>query len=186
MDQQEPKELQDTISILRNHKPKPVPQCLQTRMDAKIDELFENSSIPATAGIQPVFKWQFALGIFILGILAGTGVFTVSRKTPLKIPEPVNTIEIGREAKLSFPFFSQEDVKDIVFNVNLPEGVFLASSPEKREVHWKGGLVKGKNVICIYVKAQKEGAWSIDAKLQTDGTILKEYKMPLNITERKG
>ena len=152
-------------------------------MDAKIDELFEQKyNKPSFVSN---FKWQLALGIFVLGIIAGTGILTVSRKPASKTLEAVNTIEIGKESKLSFQFFSQDDMKDIVFNINLPGGVALASNPQKKDIHWKGDLVKGKNVICIYVKAQKEGIWEVAAQLQTNGTILKQFKMPI-VIEKKG
>ena len=82
--------------------------------------------------------------------------------------------------------FSKDEIKDIVFNINLPEGITLASNPDKKNVRWVGNLSKGKNVICLYVKALKQGKWNVNAKVQTDGIIFKEIEMPLNVVEKQG
>jgi len=117
--------------------------------------------------------------------LIGSGLLLIPKKAD-KTTQPSQFIEIGKESKLSFIFDSQKDIENIVLNIVLPEGVTLASSPNQKTIKWEGALVKGKNVICLYVKAQKEGTWQVDAKLQTNRTILKQFKMPINIIEKRG
>lgn len=174
-------ELKTIIGLLKSVKEKPLPSYYRTQLDAKLDEAaFKKAHTPSWSR----FKWQIVFGVFMLGIFAGSGILFVSQKSSGdKCPY---TIKLGEVGILTFNLYSKENVKTIVFNVELPEGLALASKPKDKTFKWKGELVKGENVISLYVRALKEGRWAVNAKLQADEKTIKEFKMPLCVTDKKG
>lgn len=176
-------ELKTTVELLKSVEEKPLPPYYQTRLDAKLDEAARARARIRTP-LWVRFGWQIAFGVFALGIFAGSGIIYISQKTAKD--KSLCTLQIGEVGILSFNLYSKENVKTIVFDVQLPEGIALASKPKDRTFKWEGELVKGENVISLYVKGLKEGKWAVNAQLQANEEIIKEFKMPLFITDKKG
>ncbi|MBU0952265.1 MAG: zf-HC2 domain-containing protein [Elusimicrobia bacterium] len=177
-------DLKTVVGLVSSLEPKQLPQYYQTQLDAKLAESIRQDS--RRFSLWTSFTWQMVFGVFFLGIFIGSGVLYVSQKTIKKPNEAIYSIRINEMGVLTFNLYSKENVKSIVFNVKLPDGISLASKPKEKTFHWQGELVKGENVISLYVKGMKPGNWSVNAHLQSDGTILKEFNMPLTVTEKKG
>jgi len=177
-------ELKTLVGFLGSVKPKQLPAFYQTQLDAKLNETARQ--IKERSFLLLKFRWQFVFGVFFLGIFLGSGILYISQKTINKSSEAIYTIKINETGILTFNLFSKENVKSIVFNVKLPDGISLASKPKEKSFRWEGELVKGENVISLYVKGMREGTWCVNADLQSYGSTLKEFNMPLIVTEKKG
>ncbi|OGS22607.1 MAG: hypothetical protein A2252_03240 [Elusimicrobia bacterium RIFOXYA2_FULL_39_19] len=176
-------ELQSFVKALHTIKEKPLPPYYRTHLDAKLEEAamsMKKTRIPL------YFKWQLIFGVFFFGILIGGGTFFFTNRISNKSQITLQTIKIGEVGILSFNLYSKENVKSIVFNVELPEGISLASNPHKKTFSWEGELVKGENVISLYVKGKSEGKWAVNANLTEENIVLKEFVLPLQVIEKKG
>ena len=181
-------EIKSTISLIKSLGEQPLPQYYTTQLEAKLDENAPRETyVPDNhTSLWLRFKWQVILSVFILGIFAGSGVLYVSQVLNKRPKETPRTIGLGETGFLSFNLFSKSNVKSIVFYVELPEGISLVSNPKERSLQWEGNLIQGENVIYLYVKGIEKGTWSINTKLQMDGQLLKEFQMPLLVTDKKG
>lgn len=182
-------ELKLTLSQIHSLKKKEIPLYYHSQLMSKVSQLSEKR-VPIW-----IFNlnWQSVAAVFILGIIAGGGLFlTLSRQKQASFNNGniavektnitrINTLKLNEYGDLTFTVNSKIEVKNVVFKVELPEGIYMASSPGKKVFSWEGDLLEGENIISLHVKAAKSGNWSVNARVRTDGTVLKTFDMPVTI-----
>ncbi|MEB3236844.1 MAG: zf-HC2 domain-containing protein [Candidatus Sericytochromatia bacterium] len=94
-------------------------------------------------------------------------------------------VPVGQDVAVQVAFEVQEDVRDVTFDVRLPEGLRFVDGrgrdlPES-QVTWQGELRKGRTVVPIAVRGLQPGRWEITAVVRKDRSI-RETHIVLPVT----
>ncbi|MBM3259002.1 MAG: zf-HC2 domain-containing protein [Candidatus Sericytochromatia bacterium] len=108
-----------------------------------------------------------------------------------RAPDPgiileAKAVPVGQDVAVQVAFEVQEDVRDVTFDVRLPEGLRFvdAKGHDVVETHvtWQGELRKGRTVVPIAVRALQPGRWEITAVVRKDRSI-RETHIVLPVTQ---
>ncbi|OGS21200.1 MAG: hypothetical protein A3J83_07170 [Elusimicrobia bacterium RIFOXYA2_FULL_40_6] len=98
--------------------------------------------------------------------------------------DALSTISLDQTGALQVSMNSQEEVKDVDFEIELPRGVCMVKSGqavcEQKNVRWNGDLQKGENIVIIHVRGMIKGNWNVEANVKKNKSV-KKIEIPLTV-----
>jgi hypothetical protein len=121
------------------------------------------------------FGGTLAAGV-LLAMLAGPFAPMLTQNTP------VNEISmnVSEPHNLNVVFNVPEAMNDVEFEVELSDGLQLASHPGQQVFRWRTSLKQGRNRLPLSVKASRSGDAEVIARIHKDGKQ-KEFRIRLNV-----
>ena len=121
------------------------------------------------------FGGTLAAGV-LLAMLAGPFNTMLTQNTP------VNQIsmDVNESRNLNVVFSVPENMNDVDLELELSDGLQLASHPGQKVLRWRTSLKQGKNRLPLSVKATRPGEAEVIARIFKDGKQ-KEFRILLNV-----
>jgi len=119
-------------------------------------------------------------GTLAAGVLLA--MFAGPFNTMLTQNTPVNQIsmDVNESRNLNVVFSVPEAMHDVELELELTDGLQLASHPNQKVLRWRTSLKQGKNRLPLSVKATRPGEAEVIARLYKDGKQ-KEFRIRLNV-----
>jgi len=96
----------------------------------------------------------------------------------------ISTIGLNQSGAVQISMDSQEAVKDVDFEIELPNGLCIVRSGKalcsEKKLHWSGDLQKGENIVIISVKGTIKGDWKVHANVRKNNSR-KKVEIPLSV-----
>lgn len=177
MEKRSPGKIADTLFEQLSYKNKKLPENFAFEMTSRLSAVSAHKRT-GSFFIKTAFASLMIIFIFAAGFFAGT-VFNESDETEEYSEHSVIAsaeVMTGETVTIKLVYDSENDVDEVDFSINLPEGLaFNSENPEifnTKTINWSGALKKGRNEIPFVVKALSEGMWHIDATAEYDGGAL--------------
>jgi len=121
------------------------------------------------------FGGTLAAGV-LLAVFAGPFGPMLTENTP------VNQISmnVNESHNMNVVFNVPEAMNDVELELELSDGLQLASHPNQRVLRWRTSLKQGKNRLPLSVKATRSGEAEVTARIFKDGKQ-KEFHILLNV-----
>ena len=121
-----------------------------------------------------------AAGLVIM-LVAGVMRMTSENSTDTVTIQMVE-LNVFESRTISLAFSSPAEINDVIFTLDLPDGVELSGHPDKRELVWKDTLSDGKNVLQLTLLGQKQMTGTLKASIEHAGKR-REFSIPLQVRE---
>lgn len=160
---------QELLAMLREMPVPPMEPGFRPRAFRRVRQLQ-----PIRRGFMAGFGSAVAAGL-ALWIGLATWMHQETPRTPPLQPL-VLLLEQPRELRLVFT--AQEELQQVEFTLELPEGVELAGFPRQRQLHWRDRLAKGRNALSLSLVASSQVRGEVVATLNQKGH-LRVFRIPV-------
>ena len=122
---------------------------------------------PAVAAL--TVAMAFVIGIAVGGVLMqGTNGANGNADSMVRITKA--EVETGKPVTVRLVFTSDEEIRNVAFDIELEPGVEFATSDSEiaamQVLQWNGDLKRGRNEIPFAVTVAKPGRWVVTARAQ--------------------
>ena len=130
------------------------------------------------------------------GFVAGFGTALAAALVVWITAGPMNTatapdspiaeiaLQVEESRTISLAFNSPEDVEQVTFALQLPDGVSLAGQPEQSRVIWQDQLQRGKNVLKLTLVGKQTTHGELVASI-TQADQKRVFRVPLKVQGKK-
>ncbi len=93
------------------------------------------------------------------------------------------SMQVAEARTISLAFNSPDELKNVTFQLELPEGVMLANRPGQRLVSWQDQLQRGRNVLQLTLVGQRQLSGDLIARIQ-HAEQQRIFRIPLQVQKR--
>ncbi len=115
-------------------------------------------------------------------VIVALGIVLKGGWGPGQLESPKAFVQLNQPEDVQLVFYSEENLENVTFRLEPPDGIELVGFENQREIVWQGNLARGDNLLVLPVIARNREGGSLVAEIR-HGSRNKQFRLQLKVQQ---